>query len=188
MLIIGISGTNGSGKDTIANWLGEKHGFYVASATLIFEEELAKRGLPFERENKRALSAEWRKQYGRGVLVDKAIAKAQEAGYDKLVVGSLRNDGEVDRVHELNGIVVWFDADKKVRYDRIVNSKRGRVEDQKTFEQFVAEEEIEMHPTGDNTTLNMFDVRRKSDRTIMNDVNDVESFIQLAQTTLADLL
>ena len=103
MKIIGVSGTNGSGKDTVAQMLADRHGFYFASATQMLGDELTRRGLPHERENKRAVSAEWRREHGLGAIVDKGIEEAKAAGFDRLVVGSLRNPGEVDRVRELGG-------------------------------------------------------------------------------------
>lgn len=188
MKIIGIAGSNGSGKDTIAHMLVEKHGFYFASATDMLGDELTKRGLPHERENKRMVSAEWRREHGLGVIVDKGVEAAKAAGIDKLVVGSLRNSGEVDRVHELNGVVIWVDSDPKVRYDRITRSTRGRIEDNKTFEQFLAEEQAEMEHSGDIATLNVAAVKATADRFLNNDSDSIESFKQNAEKFLKDLL
>ncbi len=188
MQVIGIAGTNGSGKDTVMNWLAEKHGFYFASATDMLGAELDKRGLPRERENKRNLSAEWRREQGLGVIVDKAIEAAKAAGFDKVVVGSIRNPGEVDRIHELSGINIWIDSDPEIRYARITSNARGRIEDQKTYEQFLAEEAAEMQHSGDASTLSMGDVKAKSDRHINNNANSIESFISLIEAELSDLL
>ena len=188
MKIIGLSGTNGSGKDTVAHMLVEKHGFYFASASEMFEEELRKRGLPFEREQKRTLSAEWRREYGLAAVVDEGLRAAQAAGAPGLVVGSLRNDGEVDRVHELGGIMIWTDADPKIRYDRITSANRGRIEDQKSFDQFLAEEAVEMESDGDPAKLNMAIVKQKADIVMMNDFQSIDEFIQSAQEVLKDVL
>jgi dephospho-CoA kinase len=188
MLIIGVAGTNGSGKDTIAKVLSEKHGFYAASATDMLGEELTKRGLPHERENKRTVSAEWRREYGLGVIIDKAVETAKAAGYDKLVVGSLRNPGEVDRVHEFKGEVIWVDADPKIRYERIRKNDRGRVEDSKTYEQFLAEEEAEMSHSGDSATLSLAGVKAGSDRFIENNGKNIKDFAFEIEKALADLL
>lgn len=188
MNIIGVSGTNGSGKDTIANLLSKKYGFYSASATEMLGNELIRRGEPTERKNKRTLSAEWRREHGLGVIVDKAVEQARAAGYDKLVVGSLRNSGEVDRVHELGGQMIWIDSDPKVRYARITGANRGRVEDRKTFEQFLGEEQSEMEHSGDSATLNMSAVKAGADRFLNNNSNNIEEFEQQAEKLLQDLL
>ena len=60
MKIIGLAGTNGSGKDTVAQILSDDYGFFVVSATEMLEDELKNRDLPFERENKRKVGNEWR--------------------------------------------------------------------------------------------------------------------------------
>lgn len=188
MKIIGIAGTNGSGKDTIAHMLVDRYGYYFASATDMLGDELTKRGLPHERENKRTLSAEWRKEFGLGAIVDIGVQNAKDLAKDLIVVGSLRNPGEVDRVHDLGGIVVWVDADPKIRYSRITNNNRGRVEDQKTFEQFLVEEQAEMNQSGDSTTLNMAKVKEKSDIFISNDDSDIESFKNQAEVALQNFI
>lgn len=185
MVIIGLAGTNGSGKDTVAHMLVARHGFYFGSATDMLGEELKKRGSPLERANKSALSAQWRQKHGLGAVVDVAVGLANQEGANKLVVGSLRNPGEADRVHELGGIVVWVDADPKVRYARIASGRRGRVEDQKTYEQFIAEEQAEMQYSGDQTTLNMSGVKEKADVYIDNDDSDIDGFKDRSEKALS---
>lgn len=176
--IIGLSGTNGSGKDTVGMMLAEKHGFMFVSVSELLRDELRKRGLPIIRDNTSALSAEWRREFGYGVLIDKAVALYEETPGDfkGLVMASLRNPAEADRIHELGGQVWWIDADPRTRYERIQANAmaRGRAgEDNKTYEQFQAEEEAEMHQSGDAATLNMSAVRDKSDIKLVNGGNDL---------------
>lgn len=187
MKVIGIAGTNGSGKDTVAQMLVERYGYYFVSASDMLGDELKRRGLPTEREHKRQVSAEWRKQYGLGAIVDKAAEEAKAINKDKVVVASLRNPGEVDRVHELGGQVVWVDADTEVRYRRITSNDRGRIEDKKTYEEFLAEEQAEMQSSGDETTLNMSAVKAKADIFIDNNDNDIDSFKGKAEKQLIDV-
>lgn len=176
--IIGISGTNGAGKDTVGHILAVHHGYLFLSVTDVLRAELRQRGQPIDREHLRQLSAEWRREFGYGVLIDRAYDefKKQENLYAGLAIASLRNPHEVDRVHELGGTVVWLDADQKLRYERVQANAiaRGRAaEDNRTFEQFKAEEEIEMHSSGDEATLNMAGVRDKSDIMLQNGGNDI---------------
>lgn len=175
MKIVGLAGTNGSGKDTVAQILAEDYGYFVVSATEMLEEELKKRGLAFERENKRKVGNEWRKQYGLSAIVDKAIEQAKTNHADKLVIGSLRHLAEAQKVKELNGIVVWVDADPKKRYERIQQNNRGRIEDKKTFEQFLSEEQDEMHGKNGIAGISGAEVRKLADVFIENNYDDIQS-------------
>src|SRR5579884_4279711 len=145
--IIGLAGTNGSGKDSVGQILASRHGYLFVSVTEILRDELRRRGLKVNRENLRSLSAAWRRESGQlGILVNKAVEQYQEVA-DKFVgvaTASLRNPGEADRVHELGGTMVWVDAEAKIRYNRVQANKdiRGRQsEDEKTYEQFLRSEE-----------------------------------------------
>ena len=179
--IIGVAGTNGSGKDTVGHVLADKHSYLFISVTDLLRAELNRRGLPVEREHMRALSAEWRRQYGYAVLIDRAVEeyKRLQDKYVGVVIASLRNPFEADRVHELGGVVIWLDADPKVRYERIRTNAEARSragEDSRTFEEFMADEEAEMHPSGDAATLDMASVKVRSDIFLLNDASDLPSF------------
>lgn len=190
MKIFGLAGTNGAGKDTIAEVLAEEFGYMNISATEMLGSELTTRGLSHERANKAALSAEWRRQYGMAAVVDRALEQFESSKTDQkgFVVGSIRHPGESDRIHELGGIQIWVDADPKIRYERITSNDRGRVEDQKSFEQFLVEEEREMKPVGDAATLNMGAVKEAADVFIMNNGNDIEAFTLQVKKELAKYL
>ena len=181
--IIGIAGTNWAGKDTVGHTLALKHNFLFVSVTDLLREECKKRGLPVERENLRMISAEWRRQYGLGVLIDMAVNEYRqlEEKYQGVAISSLRNPYEADRVHELGGTVLWVDANPRTRYERIQKNlqNRGRSsEDSRSFEEFVADEEVEMHPPtgGDEATLNMSGVKIKADLLLINDETNLEEF------------
>jgi dephospho-CoA kinase len=180
MKIIGISGTNGSGKDTVGQILEEDYGYLFVSVTDILRNELKKEGKTTERENMRALGDKWRREIGLSVLVDKAVEifKAQEKGYKGLVVSSIRNVGEVQHIHELGGIVVWVDADPNVRYKR-VTARRRSSEDEKTFDEFLKEEQDEMQAYGDETTLAVGEVKKLCDISIENN-SDEKSTLESA--------
>ena len=193
MKIIGLSGTNGAGKDSVAILLAEKYGFLNISATNMLVAELNKRNWPIDRTHKSKLSAEWRREFGMAVIVDKAVDMFNSVSTKPsgLVVGSLRHPGEADRIHELGGKMVWVDADPRVRYDRIQKSLNERSgthdEANKTFEEFLAEQEREMHPEGDEATLNMSGVRQKADLILENNGNDLEVFKNEADKALSSL-
>jgi cytidylate kinase len=185
MIIIGIAGTNGAGKDTVGRILAEQHGYLFVSVTDVLRAELRRRNLPIDRLHMRDLSAEWRREYGYGVLIDRAVDAYKSAmatgTYNGMAVASLRNPYEVDRVHELQGVVWWVDADARLRFDRIQRNAATRAragEDEKTFEEFLAEEKAEMYSSGDEATLNMSAVRDKCDVKLQNGGNSLEMLEQ----------
>lgn len=172
MKLIGLAGTNGSGKDTVGQILAEKHGWMFVSVSDLLRDECRKRGLEVARENLRSISTEWRREGGLGVLIDKAVESYNKSAdrYKGLAISSLRNPGESARVKEIGGINVWVDADPRIRYERIQRAERGRGgEDDKTYEEFLAEEQAEMQHNGDEATLNMAGVKALADITILNE-------------------
>ena len=186
--IIGVAGTNGAGKDAVGLFLARKHNYLFISVSDLIRAELRARGLGVERENTRMLSAEWRREFGLSVLVDRAMAefaKVQDQ-YAGVVMASLRNPAEPERIHELGGVMVWVYADPKVRYARVTkNARPGRgADDNKTFEQFLAEEKIEMQGSGDAAALNMNAVRDQADIVLVNNGADLAEFERHAEAAL----
>jgi hypothetical protein len=115
------------------------------------------------------------------VLVDRAIEEYNKlkGQYVGVAIASLRNPAEADRIHELGGLVLWIDADAHIRYERIQNNAEARAragEDAKSFEEFLAEEDAEMQSTGDAATLNMGEVKKRSDILLDNDQTDLKEF------------
>lgn len=189
--LVGICGTNGSGKDSIGYIMAEEFGFLFISVTDLLREECRQRNLPVERENLRTISAEWRRESGLAVLVDKAIEAYNNSDmkFEGLVMASLRNSGEVERLHELGGKQIWTDADPKIRYNRIQNANRNRdEEDSKTYEEFLAEEQAEMEHSGDAATLNMATVKEMSDIFVENNYDTMDEFKAAAVPQLKDAL
>lgn len=187
--LIGIAGTNGSGKDTTGVILADKFGYIFISVTTPMRVELERRGLPIDREHMRGLGNQWRREYGPAVLVDRAVDtyQKQPGKHNGLAIASLRNPIEADRVHELGGIVIWVDAEPKLRYQRIQANAtiRNRAdEDMRTFEQFLAEEEAEMHGTSDAATLDMAIVKTKADYTVMNEFSTSDELAVVLARTL----
>ena len=128
--IIGIAGTNGAGKDTLGELLAERCHYKFRSVSDILREELTERGLPHEREHLRALSTEWAREHGPGVLsvktIEAYVEEEKREGYNGLAIGSIRRPGEAKAVQDEGGVVIWIDADRKLRYDRIQSGSRGR--------------------------------------------------------------
>jgi dephospho-CoA kinase len=181
--LIGIAGTNGSGKDTLGHILVQNYGYMFISVTELLRQECRERHMIVDRHNLSKISTEWRRKYGLSILIDKAIAEFQGIGKDEyigLAISSLRHPGEANAIHKLGGIVIWLDADPRVRYQRIQTNSMHRShradEDNKTYEQFIAAEEAEMYNDGDEAALNMSAVKERADILIDNSFEDTKQF------------
>lgn len=181
--IVGISGTNGAGKDELGRLLAKRCGYSFHSVSDLLREELSQQGKPHTRENMAALSKQWRNESGDdGIMFTKAIEdylqEKGQKGYKGLALVNMRHPGEVEAIHKHGGMAVWVDADQQLRYDRIQAAQRGRHEDNQTFEEFQADEYREMHPPADAApgTLNMAAVREAIDIKIENDFSSVEAY------------
>lgn len=179
--IVGIAGTNGAGKDTLGELLAERIGYKFVSVSDILRAELTEQGVPHERENLRALSTKWANEHGHGVLsvktIDAYVEEEESEGYKGLVIGSVRRPAEAKVIQDEGGIVVWIDADKRLRYERIQQNNRGRSDDNHSFEEWAKHEDIEMTPIeGEPGSINMLGVREIADIHIDNNFSSFEAY------------
>lgn len=169
--------------------IAQKHNLLFVSVSDLLREECRRRGLPVERQYLRKVSAEWRREFGLGVLVDKAIEAMKMSGkaYNGVVASPMRNVGEAQHLKDLSGTLVWVDADPRIRYERIQSTHRGRDgEDNKTYEEFRQEEKDEMYPPDPNdpSLLNGAGVKAMADVTILNETNLIDLEKAIAQALL----
>ena len=95
-MILGITGLNCSGKDTVAEFL-MKRGFKHFSLSDVIRDDLRKDNIELTRENIRLRGNKLRKEQGSGILAQQTVQKfklGQELK-EKYVVTSIRNPQEV---------------------------------------------------------------------------------------------
>ncbi len=142
-MIIGLTGTNASGKSSVADYLAEK-GFSRYSLSDELRMLLKKRRIAATRENLIKAGKYCREQHGRGYLAELVRRKI---GRKNAVVDSIRNLGEVAELRKAKDFfLLSVDAPVRIRFNRA--SKRMSERDQKTFEEFVAREKEELHGKG----------------------------------------
>ncbi|HOY90644.1 MAG TPA: AAA family ATPase, partial [Bacteroidales bacterium] len=71
MIVIGLTGTLGAGKDTVVNYLIKNEDFQHLSVRKFLIKELQKRNLPINRDTMRQLANELREKYGNSYIVEK---------------------------------------------------------------------------------------------------------------------
>lgn len=172
--IIGISGTNGAGKDTFTEyWLRRTSGLQISLGDMLRNQ------LPTDIEPSRAnladLSAELRRRHGLAVLVDIALEQYNASNRSHLILNGIRHPSEAQRVRDVGGTMVWIDAPIEARYRRIQQGNRGRFEDNVTFEQFQEQETREMNSNSESS-VNLTAVKTLANIAITNNLDSKEDF------------
>jgi dephospho-CoA kinase len=139
-MIIGITGTNGSGKGTVVDYLVQK-GFkhYSVRAELI--EEIRRRGLTVDRSSMREVANDLRQKNGPLYFDHLFVSDAERNGYQNILIESVRVLQSVQFLKSKGGVIIAVDADRKIRYERAV--LRGSETDKVDFDTWVEQEERE---------------------------------------------
>ncbi len=184
MIIFGFSGTIGSGKDTLADYLQDKYGLlHVSTGDIVRQYAMAKYG-SVERPVLRTMSKELRKKYGSSVLADKSIDmyKSKSDQYQGLIITGIRSIGEAEKIKELGGKMVYVDAPVEVRYARTVARQRDAEADL-TLEQYIESEQAEMVNTDRVAGHNIAAIGDMSDIKLINNMPLAE-FYAIAEKEL----
>ena len=139
MQIFGLTGTAGSGKDTIADLLCEMYGMEnMNTSNLVRAITRYIYKLPHDFNPIRDQLFEVAnvlRSLNPATTVELCLLQAKELGVEIALITGLRSMGEANAVIKAGGKIIGIDADIHVRYDRIFT--RGRdAEVKKTFEQF----------------------------------------------------
>lgn len=167
MKIIGVTGTNASGKDTVADYLKDKYGFKNYSLSDEIRIEATQRGLSHERENLRTIGNELREKFAPNELAVRATNRITTDGEESIIVTSVRNPAEVEYLKNNfpNFKLIYVDAPVEMRYERSV--ARGRVGDGITLSDFRAAEAKELE--GGKTGQQLLKCQELADFKIIND-------------------
>ncbi|MDR2351200.1 MAG: AAA family ATPase [Endomicrobium sp.] len=181
-MIIGLTGSYCSGKDTVADYISQRHGYKHFSLSDVIREMMKEAGLDSTRENLITFGTKLREEKGNGVLVKKVLEKAKDAG--EYCITSIRHSEEVNELRKRKDFVlINIDAPQDVRFERM--KKRKKHGDPQTWEKFIELEKKESQTSGSGQqlrkTANMADV------TFINDSNDMEILKAAMDNLVEDL-
>lgn len=180
--LIGIGGTNASGKDTLAEYLASKHGYLFVSTGDMVRQAAMQRYGNILRPTQTSVGNELRAEGGAGVLVNLCIEHFKKSGNKVgLLAASIRTRGEIDEIKNQGGILLFVDADPKVRYERL--KTRQRADDFITFEKFQAEQQAEWHQSDNPAEFSIKTVKQAADFAFTNN-GDIKDFLKTAENTL----
>ncbi|MEK6936994.1 MAG: AAA family ATPase [Nanoarchaeota archaeon] len=166
MLIIGVTGTQSSGKDEVAKYLISK-GFKHYSCSDELRKEARKLKLPETRENLGiVIGDKLRTEFGKGILGKRTFEQIKKDKVKSAVVSSLRLIEEVNELKKSNNFyLIFVDAPIEIRYKRAAG--RMRISEKNyTFEDFKRIENNERYGIG--TLQKMQDCYDNAEFTIIN--------------------
>ncbi|AKL97783.1 AAA family ATPase [Endomicrobium proavitum] len=169
-MIIGLTGSYCSGKDTVAEYIVKERGFIHYSLSDVIRDEMKKAGVEPTRENLIVFGTNLRAENGNGVLAAKVLEKTENS--KNYCITSIRHPDEVKELQKKKGFVlINIDAPQKTRFERML--QRNRSGDPQTFEKFTELEKKESQTSGSGQQL--VKTARLADITFINDSNDIQT-------------
>ena len=183
-MIVGISGSFSSGKDTLAQHLADKYGFMnISTGDIVREIAQAQRG-SIERPVLQEVADELRHKYGGAVLVERALDRYHNSirNYAGVAITGIRSLGEAKAVKELGGTLVFVDAPIELRYKRMQARKRDG-ESSVSLQEFTQREEAELSSGTSDADFNLLAIEKLADIPIIN-MTEQEDFFRAADKAL----
>lgn len=168
-MIIGLSGTISSGKDTLAHYLQEKYGLmHISTGDIVREIAEVQRG-SVERPVLFDVANELRHSYGGGVLVERALDRYQNSirTYAGVVITGIRSLAEAKAIKEKGGTIVFIDAPIEVRYARMQARHRDG-EARINLDAFRERENKELSSGISDADFNISQIGQMADITLQN--------------------
>lgn len=139
--IIGIVGTQGSGKNYISEYVIAHYGGDHLTFSDFLSHVLAKMNLPKSRENMIKLSVSLRNEFGDDLLSHAIAAEALRSEADLVLVDGIRRLGDLTAFRPMpNFTLIAVNADPKLRFERMKKRGEKAGESDMSWEQFEAEE------------------------------------------------
>lgn len=164
-MIIGVTGTHGSGKGEVAKYLVASKGFKHYSSRDVIVEEILRRGLPVNRDSMNLVANDMRRRdpaYPQTESYKRIVAEHAE----NAVLESIREIAGAELIKSHGGFIIAVDANPHVRYERVVERKSAT--DHVDFDTFIAQENREMTAT-DPTKQNVSAIMAMADVTLRNE-------------------
>ena len=139
-LLIGVVGTNGSGKSTVCEYLSQK-GFLIVSLSDIIRDYVATKNLSPDRRTLTECANKLKQEYGLNYCAKQTYEKVVQSEKKNAVFDSIRHPVEVEFLKGKQVILIGIETTLQKRYERI--QKRKRQTDFVTFETFKAQDEAE---------------------------------------------
>lgn len=184
--IVGLVGTAGAGKNTVAQFLSTLFGFKnLDTSDMVRAITRQVYHLPPDfspvRDQLYLVANFVRGEIHPAAMVKLCILEAEALEVPRGVISGLRSMGEAEAVRAAGGIIIGVDADPKMRYNRIYSRARD-TESQKTYEEFLRQDTYENRGLSDDGPgRGIRYVIDEADAVIMNEGTEEELEMQIKE-------
>jgi dephospho-CoA kinase len=183
-IILGFVGPIASGKGTVCKYLKDQHGAEILRFSTMLRDVLDRFYIEQSRENMQAVSSVLRQTFGDDLMA-KTIANDVQAAKTEIVgVDGVRRSPDIKFLREIPGFyLVAINADMKIRFERITRRGENADDNQKTFEQFAADNEKEAEQQI-KEVAKLADFQINNDGTIENLYLQIEEILTTIRKTI----
>lgn len=143
-IILGFVGDLASGKGTICQYLKEEYSINSYRFSTMLRDILDRIYAEKTRENLQDLSTFLRGRYGQDIMSKVIVKDVLNDKNDIVAVEGIRRPTDITYLKELEGFhLIYITADPKIRWQRMVLRQENPDEADKTFEQFLKDEQAE---------------------------------------------
>jgi dephospho-CoA kinase len=144
-IVIGAVGRNGSGKDTLIDYLARVHKVPALSVGDVVRRIAEERGLPTTRENLHKVSEQLMQQESPDVFIRQLIRQIERHDWPVVAVSGIRTPTDAETFRQRFGedfLLVHVEVgDAHARYERL--TRRDEPRDPQSFEDFEEQERAE---------------------------------------------
>ena len=181
-MIIGLTGSYCSGKDTVADYIVNKYNFGHFSLSDEIRLLMKQANIEPTRENLISFGTNLRQTEGNDVLA-KSVIKKFEQGKNYCIT-SIRHTKEVEKFKTIkNFVLINVDAPQQIRFDRM--QKRKRPGDPATLEKFIELEKKEAQSSGSGQQVAL--CCKMADIVFVNDTNNINQLYSNIDNLLNEL-
>lgn len=146
--IIGLVGQIACGKEVVKKYLAEKYKAQDCKFSTSLRDILIRLDLTVSRENMQKISTILRAGFGEDLLAKVIAADASKLKSEIVVMDGIRRMADIKYLKDLpNFYLIKIEADTQTRFERVKSRNENTGDKDKTFEQFVFEQNYETEKT-----------------------------------------